>query len=569
MPQVINTNIAALNSQRQLSSSQTALSTSLQRLSSGLRINSAKDDAAGLAISERMTTQVRGLSQAARNANDGISMLQTAEGALQSVTGNIQRIRELAVQAANATNSAQDRAALQQEVAQLVQEVDRVGTQAKFNGSSVFFNSTGSVVGDVNQLAVLDGLKTGWLENSEKMISDYFGISGDGAAMSVELTTFTDGAGGTAARVQFSVGATGKATNLKMQIDMADFTPPNLPNGGNAPVYNDRIIAHEMVHAVMGRSMNFGSLFTNEKWFVEGMAEFIHGADERLNADYNSGGPGAGLAAMKAAVAGNSVATSAGYSGGYAAVKFLHQQIKAAGGNGIKDITQYLAANPNATLDNAITNASHGAFANEAAFMTAIATNGGAFDSFVAGLDLTNADTGAIGGFDTDGGAVKTATSVVNDVGTKFGTDVLSGFTEGFENIGTSSQTTSSTLQIGANVNETLDVGIGAMNAAALGISNADVTSDPNQAILKMDRALEYINTTRAKIGAQLNRLDSTIANLQTTTENLMASRSRVQDTDFASETAQLTRSQILQQAGVSMLAQANALPQNVLALLR
>src|SRR5690606_11301669 len=134
MAQVINTNIASLNAQRNLNRSQGTLNTSLQRLSSGMRINSAKDDAAGLAISERFTSQIRGLNQAVRNSNDGISLSQTAEGALGEVTNNLQRIRELAVQSANATNSTSDRAAMQQEVSQLIAEIDRVATQTNFNG---------------------------------------------------------------------------------------------------------------------------------------------------------------------------------------------------------------------------------------------------------------------------------------------------------------------------------------------------------------------------------------------------------------------------------------------------
>ncbi|MBV6388952.1 MAG: Flagellin [Nitrosomonas europaea] len=137
MPQVINTNIASLNAQRNLNVSQNSLSTALQRLSSGLRINSAKDDAAGLAISERMTSQIRGMNQAARNANDGISLAQTAEGALVEIGNNLQRIRELAVQSANATNSEGDREALQKEVTQLIDEIQRVGEQTSFNGTKL------------------------------------------------------------------------------------------------------------------------------------------------------------------------------------------------------------------------------------------------------------------------------------------------------------------------------------------------------------------------------------------------------------------------------------------------
>ena len=146
MPQIINTNIPSLNAQRNLNTSQTALATSLQRLSSGLRINSAKDDAAGMGISERMTTQIRGLNQATRNANDGISLAQTGEGALAEISNNLQRIRELAVQSANATNSDSDRAALDLEVQQRIAEIDRVASQTSFNGRKLLDGTFGSAV---------------------------------------------------------------------------------------------------------------------------------------------------------------------------------------------------------------------------------------------------------------------------------------------------------------------------------------------------------------------------------------------------------------------------------------
>ncbi len=304
MPLSINTNLAALTSSRNLSSTTADLNRSLERLSSGLRINQAKDDAAGLSISERMSAQIRGLNQASRNANDGISMLQTAEGALSSISSALQRVRELSIQAANATNSINDKRALQEEATQLIQEIERVSTSAAFNGEKVFDTSGASVLGTEDQLAVLYGLQTGWLEQSESLIQQYYGITADGADMSIELTTFTDGAGGTAARVVGSIpgGFTGKATDVKLQIDMSDFSPANLPNGGNAPFYNDRIIAHEMVHAVMYRSMNIASMFNpavDQTWFMEGAAEFIHGADERLQASI--GGVGIGGVMTRAA----------------------------------------------------------------------------------------------------------------------------------------------------------------------------------------------------------------------------------------------------------------------------
>ena len=253
----VNTNVASLNAQRNLNGSQTALGKAIQRLSSGLRINSAADDAAGLAISDRFTTQINGFNQAVRNANDGISMLQTADGALSTVSQALQRVRELAVQAANATNSDADKKALQLEVSQLTAEVDRVGRTTTFNSQKIFGQDTASVVGDPDVLAVQDGLKSGWLSSAEDLIRQYYGIQANGNSFKIEFDTFTDGAGGTLARVGANVGSSGIGQNITLQIDMADFVPPNPPNGGNAPFYADRVIAHEMVHATMARSTNF------------------------------------------------------------------------------------------------------------------------------------------------------------------------------------------------------------------------------------------------------------------------------------------------------------------------
>jgi flagellin len=568
----INSNTVSLSARRQLGGSETKLTQSIQRLSSGLRINSAKDDAAGLAVSERFSTQIRGNNQAARNANDGISLLQTADGSLGNVAGNLQRIRELAVQAANATNSRSDRQNIQAEIDQLAAEIDRVGISAQFNNMSIFAQDRASAVGDANQLAVYDGLTGvgGWLENSENIISSLYGItSNTNAAMSIEFTTFTDGAGGTAARVVSSVGASGYGTNLKLQIDMADFTPPNLPNGGSAPFYNDRIILHEMAHAIMSQTVNWGSLANdaNAKWFVEGTAEFIHGADERVFAD-TSGNTAGGRAAVAAALSDGFQVTSLDYSAGYAATRYLHEKIQLAGGAGIKDMLVYMNQNPAATLDDAFANATHGAYASNAAFLADFAANGAAF---INTFDFSNSDTGAIGGLDVDGGAVKSAESVVPDTATKSGPDVLIGFAENFEAIVAGGGAKNAlTFQVGANAGQTVDSKLGAMNLGALGLQNSlNVLDAPSQVISAVDRALGYVNSERANVGAQMSRFENTIGNLQSTTENLMASRSRIQDADFAAETASLARAQVLQQAGTAMVAQANQLPQLVLSLLR
>jgi flagellin len=511
-----------------------------------------------------------------RNANDGVSMLQTAEGALGSVVNSLQRIRELAVQAANATNSTSDRAALQLEVTQLTQEVDRVGRTSSFNGQKLFGQSTTSVLGDSEQLAVVDGLQSGWLSAAEDLIREFYGIQAQDNPISINLTAFSDGPGGTLALVATSVNGSGRGTNISLQVDMADFATLNPPNGGNAPFYDDRILTHEMTHAVMDATMNVGSMFAGtQQWFLEGTAELMHGADERLSADIaNNGGSSTGIAAVMTKVADWGTTwdgSSAAYSAAYAGARYMDAQIKGAGGQGIKDITRYLAADPTQTVDQALQNASSGRFTGVADFKTQFQADGAAY---VQGLfdsgSLNDADTGAIGGANASGGPVRTAASVVDDAATRSGEDQLSGFTETWEPVASGGTFLADTksLQVGSEAGQTLDVKSFAMNGDALDIMNADVVNNPNAVIAKMDRALNYINGRRADLGAQLNRLQSAIANVTTNAESLTASRSRIQDADFAQETASLTRAQILQQAGIAMVAQANTLPQQVLQLL-
>ena len=384
MPQIINTNIASLNAQRNLNASQTALNTALQRLSSGLRINSAKDDAAGLAISERFTAQIRGLNQAARNANDGISLAQTAEGALGEVGNNLQRIRELAVQSSNATNSATDRAALQAEVTQLLNEIDRVANQTAFNGVKLL---DGSFAGAVFQV-------------------------GANAGESITVSSITD------ANVA-AIGSVSQATGAALSVAASSLTG-------------------------FGTAIAAGGVTVN----------------------------GVDLGAIGAA---SSAAERAGQ------------------------------------LVNAINNVS-------------AQTGVGAVYNTATG-QITLSSAAAI----TFGGTTNLAT--------------VAGWANGA--IGTVTTTT----------------GIGGLDVSSYATAQL--------AIQLADSALATVNSTRATLGAVQNRFQSVVTNLQTASENLSASRSRIQDADFASETANLTRAQILQQAGTAMLAQANAVPNNVLALLR
>ncbi|TDV30681.1 flagellin [Stenotrophomonas sp. CC22-02] len=392
MAQVINTNTMSLNAQRNLSTSGSSLATTIQRLSSGSRINSAKDDAAGLAISERFGTQIRGTDVAIRNANDGISLAQVAEGSLTEIGNNLQRVRELSVQASNATNSASDRKALQAEVTQLVSEIDRVAKQSDFNGTKL-----------------LDG----------SFSSQLFQV-GANAGQSIAIDKTIDAKAGSLGTSTFATGAT------------------------------DALVASTDGSRITGKVMGVDI----------GTVELKAGA---TTAD-----------------ASKAVATA------------INAKIGEAG--------IYAEANADGTMKLSSVKEGKAVVAADIALERS---------------DL-NAGTGVWGA-----------------------KNAAAGYTAGTDTA--------------ANVQK-LDV------STVLGAQ---------QALEVVDKALGAINSTRADLGAIQNRFTSVVANLQTSSENLSASRSRIKDTDFAKETAELTRTQILQQAGTAMLAQANQVPQGVLSLLR
>lgn len=386
MASIINTNIQTITAQNNLTKNSNALSVAVQRLSSGLRINSAKDDAAGLAISERFTSQIRGLQQAARNANDAVSLSQTAEGALASVSNNLQRIRELAVQASNGTNSQSDRDALNAEVTQLKAEIQRVSQQTSFNGTKL-----------------LDG-------------------------------SFT--------AVAFQVGA------------------------------------------AAGETISISSIAN-----VQTAA--LGGAFTRTTATFNA----TAMTGFATAIADGALTITV--TGGTA----VNVGAIAAASNAQERAAQIVEAYNRVSAQSGV---------------------GASYDAVTGDVTLT-------------------ASATIDIVG---GTVTESGLAAG-TGLGTASTTTGITA-----------VSVSSFTTAQLAIG-------------QIDNALKSINTSRANLGAIQNRFGSTIDNLANVTENLTASRSRIQDADFAMETANLSRAQILQQAGTAMVAQANQLPQGVLALLR
>lgn len=552
----INNNALSLGAQRSLRLHVASQEMLLTRLTAGTRINKAADDPAGQAIAARMDAGLRGVSQAMRSISDGSSMLQVADGALANVADSLQRLRELAVASGNGSYGADDRGTLQQEALAILKHIDQVGRQTEFNGEAIFSQDTVSIGGDAKKRAVIDGLKTGWLSASEKMMKDLFGIEGDGFKLTVNLDQAVWGAG-VLASVSGTVAGDGKTADMHLNINMDYFGTADTPDGGSGPMYSDRIIAHEMAHAIMGRSMNFAAL---PHWLKEGAAELIHGADERVRMAMAGG-------ATSADIIGGISGGTYEYEGAYVAARYLHDRMKEFGvEGGIKGVMQYLNRNQGSNLDNALNALTGGAIATEAAFRTEFAAQGGAYIG--ARLNLANEDTGAIGGLDADGRRVLTARGVVADSGDNNASDGLNGFKVVYPELGGHTGVRRVQVQAGDNAGDLIDLQFGAINAASLGLADLDMQRGA-VALLHVDQALEYVNQQRVIAGASSNRLDLAAGALQTGSANMTAAKERIEGVDYAGAAAGLTRAQILQQAASAMLAQANSQPRAVLSLLR
>ncbi|AMO35702.1 flagellin [Thauera humireducens] len=492
MAQVINTNVQSLNAQRNLNQSANSLNTSLQRLSSGLRINSAKDDAAGLAISERFSAQIRGLDQARRNANDGISLAQTAEGALQSSGDILQRIRELAVQSSNATNSASDRQALNAEVNQLTAELDRIAKTTEFNGSKLLDGSFGTATFQVGANAG-QSISASTANFSTNQYGNYR-IGSKAATDAGAKGDLTKGS--TANAIASNAAATSRVAGGAITISGATGSATvTIAAGASAKK------AAEQINGETGKTGVTASAKTEID--VTAMA-----ANTSYKFDVTSDNSTAVTISftLGASVDKDGLASAVNAFNDVAAKTGVTARVN-DGGNGI---TLLNANGENITVANA----------------------------------ASGSATATVGGTSTAAGATAVATGqLVLDSEKSFSL---------------------------AAANTTDFFSATAAAGQLQKVSDLDVSSvDSAQRTLAMvDSALAAVNGQRAKFGALQSRFETTIANLQTTSENMAASRSRIRDTDFASETANLTRAQILQQAGTAMLSQANALPQNVLSLL-
>jgi flagellin len=487
MASVINTNVASLNSQRNLASSSASLNTSIQRLSSGLRINSAKDDAAGLAISDRMNSQIRGMNQATRNANDGVSMAQTAEGALSSSGNILQRIRELAVQSSNSSNSASDRQALQTEVTQLGSELGRIAGTTEFNGQKLLDGTMGTanfqVGANANQLISMTGanFQTNTYGNNS------VAVDGANAAASSAAAIGSVTIAGSRGSVDIATTASSSAKSI-----VADINNKTADTGVSATAQSD-----------MNLSMSAGSY------------SFTLASDNAspVTVSFSMGSGGGTSTDYASAV--NAINAQSAKTGVTAQYDAKEGGLKLSNSNG-SDIKLGYKSGGDVDVKNY---AADGTKQAAAAFQ----------------MNSTNTAAVAQGRvtFDSDSSFSLKETA-----------------TTGFNLSGGTNTTKASALQ---------------------SVADLDITTfDGAQKAIKIaDAALSKVNGQRAQYGALQSRFDSAISNLQSTTENLSASKSRITDTDFASETANMTRGQILQQAGTSMLAQANSLPNGVLSLLR
>jgi len=600
MPQVINTNIASLNAQRNLNASQGQANTALERLSSGLRINSAKDDAAGLAISTRFQSQISGLNMAQRNANDGISLAQTAEGAMDEITNNLQRIRELSVQAANATNSISDRQALNQEVQQRVEEINRIASQTSFNGLKVldgtFATQSFQVGANTGETIAIKGLDSrgsqigATLAATTKLATDSFNSS---ATESLDIGSdfaFTDGSPTTNIEgsisindevVKLTAADYDSTAELGAAINSAISGTPSLAgisvitNGSELVFKNTNDEAVEAKFNLVqtdaatdkvdfAGSSSIASGAKQEDILDISSASFINGGNLNIDGEFIEIAAGDG---------GQDIATkiqnAIGVDGVTVAFNAIDNNFDVTNGSGEAVTLPPISITPHGSQE--FLNSAVSVDAYKPQSIVNELAEGKVYDFQVE----INDESYTLKGVTSLNDIVSQINSKSNETGVKanlnanndeiffssqFGEPLTINILADLDGSGSFDPTT-----------ETLESVVAAAGAETVSMNDIDISTNDgaNRAMIAIDFAIDTINGFRAELGAVQNRFESTIANLATTAENLSASNSRIRDADFAAESAELARTQVLQQAGLSVLAQANARPQQVLQLLQ
>ena len=520
MALVVNTNVASLNAQRNLNNSQNLLKISLQRISSGLRVNSAKDDAAGMAISNRLTAQVRGFNQAARNAADAVSLSQTGEGALAEVTNNLQRMRELAIQSRNATNTDSDRQSLDAEFQQLLAENDRVADLTSFNGRKILDGSLGSSVFQV-------GANVG--ETISVDVSSSMRTNSIGLVATTNLA-FTAPTVKTATVANFAaltplLHDPVAATNGELKVNGADVNGvvdgANGLGSGSAKSIGDAIQAIEGTTSVTATVSAATATITNTNFGNFALNDV--GTDDNLTFQFRV----------------NDVV-----------------------------VATHSETTPTISTQNDLITAINSSSQTTGVVATLQSNN----DILLTAQDGRNIEIGE---------QITTQTAADADTVTGFFGDTISTTTNAVAALG---NTFKGTISLSSNVNiQVTDANAGddffasvtndgvatQFSASAIAQSNVLSATNADDAVRRIDQALTDVDVLRGTFGAVQSRFESTIRNLQTASENASAANSRILDADFAAETAALTRAQILQQAGIAILSQANSLPQNARALLQ
>ena len=503
---ILNTNVSAIAAQNSLRTTGLNQTKAMERLSSGIRINNAKDDAAGLAISTRMTANIRGLAAAIRNANDGISLTQTAEGSLSSIGDNLQRIRELAVQSANSSNNATDRAALHAEASQLVNEIDRVANNTSFNGIKLLdgsYQDQSLQVGSGNEANDRISISIASAKASS------LGVGG-GSSYS---TPVSGGVVGSAALAAGSLSINGYLVGAATD-DGVSTTNPSASGIAVAAAIN-AINGQSGVIAAVQKTVLAGTTVT-------GFASQILTDAIRING-VNIGAIGAANSAasrgaqMTAAI--NAKSSQTGVVATYSTT------------SGAVDLSAADGRNINISLKGTTA-------VTEALALKNVTGLGGLDGVSASAVAYTDSTTTSLVKLSSSGAAG------INISGLTAAALTASGLTQAF---------TAATATAGA------------------GVSTVDLStaSGSQTALSTLDKAINTITDARASMGAYQNRLTASIANLEISSMNLQASRSRILDTDYAKETTNLAKAQIIQQAATAMLAQANQSAQSVLALLK
>jgi flagellin len=591
---VINTNISSMQAQSSVRTSGLNLSTAMERLSSGIRINSAKDDAAGLAISTRMTASIRGISAAIRNANDGISLTQTAEGSLNQISDNLQRIRELAVQAANTGNNASDRAAMNNEATQLIAEIDRVASNTTYNGIALL---DGSFQNQNLQVGAGNGSNDRIAISIDSAKSSSLGV---GATSSYE-TTLYGAEVGTAALEDGALAINGYTVGAAV-ADGVSYTGDD----------SSAIAVAAAINAISGSSGVYATAAATNTTITlagaanTGFATAIAAGDVKINGvsigalavTTTATLRGAAMATAINAIKGDTGVTAVATAGVVALTSTSGKLVIETGTTGTSantGLATTVVANSTLTtyggtaVTGFATALATGAVLINGVDIGAIAAAGSAAErggQMAAAINAVSDQTGVTAGFDTTDGKVFLSAADGRNI-TVTTSAAATAVTTGLDTAASTTDTTRSVITLTSASEDGItisDIGGAADTASGLtvgftdstetagaGVSSLDLTTatGAQDALTTLDSAINTITDSRAAMGAYQNRLTASIANLETTSMNLSASRSRILDTDYAKETTNLAKSQIIQQAATAMLAQANQSGQSVLALLK